>query len=106
MISDELIPGRSILLSWVAPFTLNVTNTEPDITYCVDVYINMDQRILHHSRSTCGITATAYNMTFNKGEVTPCDIVSVTVTPVNGLPDSLMNGISRNLSPVYLFKGS
>ena len=79
-----------------------MTNTEPDITYCVDVYINV---VLHHIRSTCGITATAYNVTFNEGEVTPCDTVNVTVIPVNGLPNNLMNGTSRNMNPVYLFKG-
>ena len=95
-----MIPGRSILLSWVSPFTLNVTNTEPDITYCVDVMTS------RHIQSTCGITATTYNVTFNEGEVTPCDTFNITVTPVNGLHNNLINGTSKNLTPVYLFKGT
>ena len=66
----------------------------------------MDQVTSHHIWSTCGITATTYNVTFNEGEVTPCDTVSVTVTPVNGLPNSLINGTSRILNPVYLFEGT
>ena len=103
--TGDLIPGRSILLSWVAPFTLNVTNTEPDITYCVDIYVNVIQTTLHHIRSTCGITATTYNVTFNDGEVTPCDTVNITVIPVNGPPNNTTNGTERSLDHVYLFEG-
>ena len=100
--TGDLIPGRSILLTWDAPFTLNVTNVEPDITYCMDVYINVDQVIPHYIRSTCGITATAYNVTFNEGEVTSCDTVSVTVTPVNGLNNNETRRINNS---IYLFEG-
>ena len=98
--TGDLIPGRSILLSWVAPFTLNVTNVEPDITYCVNVNLNETPRI------TCSITATTYNVTFNEGEVTPCDTVSVTISPVNGPSNYMTTGISKNLNSIYLFKGT
>ena len=82
-----------------------MTNVEPDITYCVDVYVQVDQMTLHHHiRSTCNITATAYNVTFNEGEVTPCDTVNITVIPVNGPPNSIINGTGRSLDHVYLFE--
>ena len=99
--TGELISGRSILLSWVAPFTLNVTNVEPDITYCVDTYVAMGGMTLCHIQSTCDIIITVYNVIFNEGEVTPCDTVSVTVTPVDGLQN---NGTRRNISSINLFQ--
>ena len=34
------IQNQSILVSWIPPFTHNITDVEPDITYCVDVMIN------------------------------------------------------------------
>ena len=103
--TGDLIPGRSTLLSWVSPFSLDVTNVEPDITYCVDVYMYNDT-MRHQIRSTCGVTATAYNVTFNEGEVTPCDIVNITVIPVNGQPNRLINGTERYVDSVYMFEGS
>ena len=106
MTTRELIPGRSILLLWVAPFTLDVTNTEPDITYCVNVNVNVDQVTSRHINVICDITATSYNVTFNEGEVTPCDTVSVTVFPVNGPSNYITTGISESLNPIYLFKGT
>ena len=96
------LPGQSILLSWVAPFTLDVTNVEPDITYCVDARVINSRGTIHAIRTICGITATAYNVTFNEGEVTPCDTVGVTVTPVNG---RLNNGTRRDNDSIHLFKG-
>ena len=100
--TGELIPGLSILLSWVAPFTLDITNVEPDITYCVDARVINLRGTSHTIRIICGITATAYNMTFNEGEVTPCDTVGVTVTPVNG---QLNNGTRRDIDSIHLFEG-
>ena len=51
-------------------------------------------------------TALSDNVTFNEGEVTPCDTVSVTVFPVNGPSNYMTTGISESLNPVYLFKGT
>ena len=32
------VSRQSSTLSWTAPFSLNLTNIEPDIVYCVEVY--------------------------------------------------------------------
>ena len=46
-------------LFWRAPFTLNLTNVEPDIVYCVDVYnITCGGREL--LISDCDVTETSY----------------------------------------------
>lgn len=65
--------------NWEAPFTLNVTNTEPDVTYCVDVYNNSNGL---HIQSECDLTETSYY--FSTNNPSPCDSINVTVTPLNG----------------------
>ena len=60
------------------PFTLDLPNMDPDITYCVDVVNSTSSATLH---SQCGITETEFiysNIPF------ACYLVLLfTVTPVN-----------------------
>lgn len=30
-------PGHAILITWSAPFSLDVSDTETDITYCINI---------------------------------------------------------------------
>ena len=68
----------------------------------------MGEMTSRHIRSTCNITATSYNVTFNEGEITPCDTVNVTITSVSGflIDGSHNNGTRRYLDPIHLFEGS
>ena len=69
------INGSTILLlNWTAPFTLDISTTAVDITYCVDV-VNSSAILLH---SECGITETEY--TFPRSW---CEEYTFVVTPVN-----------------------
>ena len=50
---------RNESIVWEAPFSLNLTNVEPDIAYCVDVYnITCGGREL--LISDCDVTETSY----------------------------------------------
>ena len=68
-----------ISLTWTSPFTLDISNVDPDITYCVNVVNSTSSSIV---LSECGITVTGFNFSIPLGRV--CDIYIFTVTPVNG----------------------
>ena len=55
----ETLVKNFTTLSWSTPFSLNLTNVEPDIAYCVDVYnITCGGREL--LISDCNVTETSY----------------------------------------------
>ena len=71
--------GTDISLTWTDPFTLDISNVDPDITYCVDVVNStFSSRVLFE----CGITLTGFNFSILNDRV--CDNYTFTVTPVNG----------------------
>ena len=70
----------SILFNWAAPFSLNLTNTEPDITYCVNVYNSTGERT-ELVAGECALTETQYS--FTEDVTSPCDTFTAVVTPVN-----------------------
>lgn len=72
------LQNSSILsLSWIAPFTLDITYSLHDITYCVDIrYDGFDSRLL----TECAITETQFS--FPLPSRSWCG-VCFTVTPVN-----------------------
>ena len=74
------VVGNSILVTWEAPFTLNITNTEPDVSYCISV--SSDNH--HNVESFCNITAMEflYNVTLQNycSETS----INIAVIPVNG----------------------
>ena len=81
----------SITLNWGAPFTLNITRENPDITYCVDVdVINSQTSALLHP--VCEIIGTEF--TYLLLSRNWCHKYNFTVTPCNvvgkGLSDSLL----------------
>ena len=71
--------GPDISLTWTAPFTLDISNVDHDITYCVDVVNSTSSSIV---LSECGINVTGFNFSIPIGRV--CDNYTFTVTPVNG----------------------
>ena len=80
---------------WEAPFSLNLTNVEPDIVYCVEVYnITCGGREL--LISDCDVTETSYT----------CDVIApdgyiyeYTVTPRSNVEGAL-NGTSKTITGV------
>ena len=72
------IHNSTISLTWTAPFTLDITGVDPDITYCVGVVNSTSSSILH---SECGITETEYEYPIPPDSA--CHMYMFTVTPVN-----------------------
>ena len=69
-----------IFLSWTAPFTLYTSDTEPDITYCVDAVNSSSAETLH---SECEINMTEF--TYLLPPSVGCGGILFTVTPVNAV---------------------
>ena len=67
-----------ILLSWMPPFSLDLTAVDPDIAYCVDVY-NITEGGLLHVSSNCNILSPNYMFTVENPD--PMDEFEFTVTP-------------------------
>ena len=67
-----------ICLSWTAPFTLDLTESSVDITYCVDVISTTTSDTL---LSECSIVATSFS--YLLPPMSWCKEYNFTVTPVN-----------------------
>ena len=87
--------GTDISLTWTAPFTLDIPNVDPDITYCVDVVNSTSSSTV---LSECGITVTGFNFSIPIGRV--CDNYTLIVTPVNvvGNGTAVTLGYSQDFS--------
>ena len=72
------VMGRFVFLSWTAPFTLDISLNEIDITYCVDVVSSISLTTLH---SQCGIKTIQFMYVLPPKSW--CDRYTFTVTPVN-----------------------
>ena len=80
--------SSAISLSWAAPFTLDITDIDPDITYCVDV-VSSSSVV-----KECDITVTDY--LFPLSSNIGCVDVTFTVTPVNVLGEGNKTSLSVN----------
>ena len=81
-----------VTLSWTAPFSLNITTENPDISgYCVDVY---SPDLIF---SQCEISETAFNYTLPSDS--DCYTVTLTVTPVNVVGNGSIASRSTSVQP-------
>ena len=64
---------------WEAPFTLDLTNVDPDITYCVDVMDSLSNALYIFSQ--CGINTTSVTIPLDADLM--CQTSVYTITPVN-----------------------
>ena len=92
------LAGTDVSLSWTAPFTLDIPNNDPDITYCVDIVNSTSSSVV---LSECGITVTEFNFFIPIGGV--CDNYTFTVTPVNvvGNGTIVTLGYSQDFTRMY-----
>ena len=89
------VQNSTISLTWTAPFTLDITGVDPDITYCVGVVNSTSSSTLH---SECGITETEYEYPIPPDSACHDHMVTAHVTPINVVG----NGTSSTLtSQVY-----
>ena len=89
-----------ITISWLPPFSLNLTTAEPDIQYCVDVY-NVTGGGDDHLQSVCDITDTYYTFTASD----PDQLFIFTVTPRSNVEGSL-NGTTSQPVQGYVLGGT
>ena len=80
---------------WDAPFSLNLTNADPDIVYCVEVYnITCGRSLLI---GECDVMKTSYT----NDALQPGYIYEYTVTPRSNV-EGARNGTSLTVSGVLL----
>ena len=72
-----------LLISWVAPFTLNLTTVEPDISYCLQICNNSLEEYCHWS--LCHIRDTNFVYALQPEDTCHQDTIYITVTPVNAV---------------------
>ena len=71
------IQDQSVTIMWEAPFTLDLTGVDPDITYCVDVMDSLRNTLY----SQCGIDTTSVTIPLDADLM--CQASAYTITPVN-----------------------
>ena len=89
---NATVQDQSVAIMWEAPFTLDLTNVDPDITYCVDVMDSLRNTLY----SQCGINTTSVTIPLNADLI--CQASGYTITPVNlagngSVATDLLNGI-------------
>ena len=89
------VPKEGFLhLTWNPPFTLNITNIEPDIYYCINVY-NITPNSLYPLKTLCDLTQPEFD--FTVANPIPCDQFQFQVIPVNDAGNGTLNSISASL---------
>ena len=81
-VGDLTFKSGSIILSWSAPFSLDVTGVDPDIWYSVLIYNVTDNLTAIPCTDCTDITETHY--TFTPDYPSPCHKYIFTVIPLNG----------------------
>ena len=85
---------KNTTISWEAPFSLNLTNVEPNIAYCVEVYnITCGGREL--LISDCDVMETSYT----SETLQPGYIYEYMVTPRSNV-EGAQNGTSKTITGV------
>ena len=63
---DTSINCSSITLTWQPPFSLDIPNTDPDMTFCVEVYnVSEGERTPMHHLGRCSIVTPHYTIPTN-----------------------------------------
>ena len=87
----------STTITWDAPFSLNVTDIDPDIIYCAEVY-NITCRRRDLIISDCNVTEPSYT----SDALYEGFLYNITVTPRSNVHNTL-NGISSTFTGMLLF---
>ncbi|CAI8008281.1 hypothetical protein GBAR_LOCUS5679, partial [Geodia barretti] len=74
--------ASSVTVSWTAPFSLNVTDVDPDIWYSVLVYNVTDENNPTAILCTDCINITGAHYTFSPDYFSPCHLYLFSVIPI------------------------
>ena len=75
--------ASSIIISWTAPFSLDVTGVDPDIWYSVLIYNVTDETAVSMPYPNCTNISETFCV-FTPDHLSPCHKYNVTVIPQNG----------------------
>ena len=90
----------AIIITWVPPFSLNLTASEPDIVYCVDMYNVTDIQSREHIVSDCSVVEPRY--TFTVSQPDPTDMFEVIITPKSNVAGA-KNGTQSESLDAYFY---
>ncbi|CAI8007712.1 hypothetical protein GBAR_LOCUS5345 [Geodia barretti] len=76
--------ANSVIISWSAPFSLDVTGVDPDIWYSVLIYNVTDENNPTAILCTDCINITETHYTFTPDYLSPCHVYNLSVIPLNG----------------------
>ena len=76
--------ASSVTISWIAPFSLDVTGVDPDIWYTVLIYNVTDMNNPTAIFCTDCINITETHYTFTPDYLSPCHLYNFSVIPANG----------------------
>ena len=97
--------SSAIQLSWQPPFSLNLTTTEPDIVYCVNVFnITEEGMERDHLISNCSVLETYYNFVVENPD--PEHLFQLIVTPRSNIIGARSGNTKEiNISYMHLVEG-
>ena len=90
----------SIYLTWLPPFSLNITTAEPDIVYCIDITCFNITDGGDHLVSNCSVFTPHYNFTVENPD--PRDLFHFRVTPRSNV-ERARNGTPNEINVTFLF---
>ena len=85
-ISKNLALEQVICLTWDAPFTLDITGVDPDISYCVNISVVTvaDSNDSTPLATNCSVYIPQFNFTMDYPNTSTSVIYEFQVTPRNG----------------------
>ena len=91
----------SIIITWEPPFSLNLTDVEPDVVYCVDMYnVTAHQSSDHIILSDCNVVEPQY--TFTSSQPDPTDLFEFIITPRSNT-EGATNGTQSESLKAYFY---
>ena len=76
--------ASSVTITWTVPFSLDVTDVDPDIWFTVVIHNVTDRNNPTAILCTDCINITETHYTFSPGFLSPCHLYNFTIIPVNG----------------------
>jgi hypothetical protein len=91
----------SVTISWTAPFSLDVTGSDPDIWYSVLIYNVTDENNPTAILFTDCINITETHCIFSPDYTSPCHVYNLSVIPLNGAGQGESSGNSSGYIPNF-----
>ena len=77
--------STSIILTWSAPFSLNITTAKPDIAYCMQIF-NITEMAREHLLTDCSVYQEGY--IYTQDDPNPTDEFDIVVIPRSNVEGS------------------